>query len=167
MRVEHLQKLHIGRDERHEIALVAALQLRGRQAPQGREHAVAHERQDAERQVVVAQLLAVAQRAAHDAANRQKHGRRARRNGLGQAGQAEQRVACEHGEEDGGGEAGRAQQHGQPHDGQQRAREPHEAQHDGEVGAAGSRRGLWERGGHSAGGSRGGCRAGGAFRMRR
>ena len=131
-------KLHVGGDERHEVALVAALQLGGRKAPQRRKHPVAHEREDAEGQVVVAQLLAIAQGATHYAAYAERHSGYPGGDRLRQSGEIKERIGSEHGEEDGRRKAHDAQHHGKRHDRQKRPRELHEAQHDGEMRAMGS-----------------------------
>ncbi len=62
MGVEDLEQLDVGGGQRDEISLVLAFQLGGRELAQHGEHLVAHEREDAKRQVMVAQLLAVTQR---------------------------------------------------------------------------------------------------------
>ena len=136
MRVEHLEKLDIACEQGHKVALVAAFELGRRKRTHLAEHLVAHEREDLERQVVVAQLLAVAKRPADHAAHDHERARRAQRDNAPRARCAEQAVCCEHSEEDRRKEAEHAEYDGERHHGKERAREPHKPRHDGEIGAA-------------------------------
>ena len=69
VRVEHLEKLDVACEQGHKVALVAAFELGRRKRAHLAEHLVAHEREDLERQVVVAQLLAIAKRPADHTAH--------------------------------------------------------------------------------------------------
>ncbi len=136
VRVENFEQLHVGGDERNQIALAAALQLRGRQGAQLAEDTVAHECQNLERQVMVANLLAVMQRPAGHAAHRHQHKGRGERRALRQAGGGHERLRAEHGQEDGGEKSRYAKHHGRYHHRDERAHQAHESQHDGKVRAA-------------------------------
>ena len=136
VRVEHLEKLDIACEQGHKVSLVAAFELGRRKRAHLAEHLVAHEREDFERQVVVAQLLAVAKRPADHAAHDHERARRAQRDNAPRARCIEQAVRCEHGEEDRREEAEHAQHDGERHHGKKRTREPHKPRHDGEMGAA-------------------------------
>lgn len=81
MGVEDLEQLDVGGGQGDEVSLVLAFQLGGRELAQHGEHLVAHEREDAKRQVMVAQLLAVTQRAAHDPADGDEDADRGQREG--------------------------------------------------------------------------------------
>ena len=141
MGVEHLQKLDVGGDEGDEVALVAALELGRRQPPQRREHLVAHERELLEGQIVVAQLLAVAQGAAHDTARCHERARRGEPDALRKPRRVGQRVGREHREEDGGQKAEHAERGREHHPRKERLHEAHEPQHHRHVRAPRALRG--------------------------
>ena len=134
--IEHFQQFDIAGHKRNKVAFVAAFQLRRSQAAQRGEHAVAHERQQLEREIMVAQLLAVAQRPARDAADGHERQRGAVADSLRKARQVDERVDPEHREEDGRPEAQHSQHDGQRHPGSQRAHEPHQPQHHRQVRSA-------------------------------
>ena len=142
VRIEHLEKLDVACEQGHEVTLVAALELCGRKRAHLAEHLVAHKREDLERQVVVAQLLAVAKRPADHAAHGHERARRAHGERTPCARRAEQAIRCEHGEEDRREKAEHAQHDGKRHHGKKRARKPHKPRHDGEIGAAARRCGA-------------------------
>ena len=77
VRVEHLEKLDVTCEQGHKVALVATFELGRRKRAHLAEHLVAHEREDLERQVVVAQLLAIAKRPADHAAHDHERARHA------------------------------------------------------------------------------------------
>ena len=64
VRIEHLKEFDVRGHKRHQVAFAAALELRRGKRAQLAEHAVADERQDLERKIVVAHLLAIMQGAA-------------------------------------------------------------------------------------------------------
>ena len=68
MRVEDLEQLDIRGDQAHELALAAALELGGGELAQGAKHQVANVCEQTECDVMVAELLAVVERPARDAA---------------------------------------------------------------------------------------------------
>ena len=59
MRIEHLKEFDIRGHERHQVAFASTLELRRGERAQLAEHSIADERQDLERKIVVAHLLAV------------------------------------------------------------------------------------------------------------
>ena len=68
MRVEDLEQLDIRGDQAHELALAAALELGGGELAQGAKYQVANVCEQTECDVMVAELLAVVERPARDAA---------------------------------------------------------------------------------------------------
>ena len=68
VRVEDLEQLDIRGDQAHELALAAALELGGGELTQGAKHQVANMCEQTECDVMVAELLAVMERPACDAA---------------------------------------------------------------------------------------------------
>ena len=68
VRVEDLEQLDIRGDQAHELALAAALELGGGELAQGAKHQVANVCEQTECDVMVAELLAVVERPACDAA---------------------------------------------------------------------------------------------------
>ena len=69
MRIEHLEQLNVRGNERHQVAFASALELRRGKRAQLAEHAIADKRQDLERQIVIAHLLAIMQGTAQKAAS--------------------------------------------------------------------------------------------------
>ena len=96
MRVEHLEQLDVRGDERHQIALAAALELRRGKGAQLAEHAVADKGQDAKRQIVVAHLLAIMQGAAQKAAGDDHRDARAQSKRRLEAGDSRDHQSCAH-----------------------------------------------------------------------
>ena len=138
MCIEDLEQLDIRGDEAHELALAAALELGGRQLAQGSEHQVADVREQAEGDVMVAELLAIMERSACDAADgtggacgdkTQPQGVVAQ--GSHKAKGAKRRDKC------GGKHADAAQGDSQYEPSGQRAHESHHAPHDGRCRATG------------------------------
>ena len=117
VRVEHLEQLDVGGDERHQVALPLAFELGGGEARHRAEHPVAHQGEDLEGQVVVAQLLAVAQGPAHEAADRDERAHRAERDDAPRPRDVHDAVGGKHREEYGRTEAQHAEHDSENHDG--------------------------------------------------
>ena len=133
MRIEHLEKLDVACEQGHKVTLVAALELCGRKRAHLAEHLVAHERENLECEIVVAQLLAVAKRTAHHAAHRHCHARCAHRNRGPYACGIEQAICRKHRKENRRNETEHAQKNRERHNGQKRTRKAHKPRHDAEV----------------------------------
>ena len=97
------------------------------------EDLIAHERENLECEIVVAQLFAVAKRTAHHAAHRHRHARRVHRNRSPNACGIEQAIRRKHRKENRRNETEYAQKNRERHNGQKRARKAHKPRHDAEV----------------------------------
>ena len=133
MRIENLEQLDVARQQRNQIALVAALELGRSERAHFAEDLVTHERENLECEIVVAQLLAVAKRTAYHAAHRHRHARRAHRNRGPYACGIEQAIRREHRKENRRKETEHAQKNRERHNGQKRTRKAHKPRHDAEV----------------------------------
>ena len=133
MRIENLEQLDVARQQRNQIALVAALELGRSERTHFAEDLVAHERENLECEIVVAQLLAVAKRTAHHAAHRHRRARRAHRNRGPYACGIEQAIRRKHRKENRRKETKHAQKNRERHNGQKRARKAHKPRHDAEI----------------------------------
>ena len=133
MRIENLEQLDVARQQRNQIAFVAALELGRSERTHFAEDLVAHERENPECKIVVAQLLAVAKRTARHAAHRHRHARCAHRNRGPYTCGIEQAIRCEHRKENRRKETERAQKNRERHNRQKRTRKAHKLRHDAEV----------------------------------
>ena len=138
MCIEDLEQLDIRGDEAHELTLAAALELGGCQLAQGSKHQVADVREQAEGDVMVAELLAIVERPTRNAAGGAGSARGDKTQPQGvvtQSGHkpksAKRRDKC------GGKHADAAQGDGQHEPSGQRTHESHHAPHDGRRRAAG------------------------------
>ena len=116
-------------DERDEVAAVAPLELGGRQAAESPEHPVADEREQLERDEVVARLLAVAKQTACHGADGHRHDEARERGRHAVREHREHPVATEHRDCRRASVAEKSHEDGQHHKSHERAHQPHEPPH--------------------------------------
>ena len=130
VRVKNLQQLNVRGQHGNQVALVAALQLGGGQLAQHAKDLVPDERQQLERNKMVAALLRVVQHAAGHGQNRQQNTGGFEHNGHRKMQAVQQRIHPQNRDEDGAEKARYAQQNGADHDWGERAYQPNKAVHD-------------------------------------
>ena len=130
MRVKDLQQLNVGGQHGDQVALVAAFQLRGGELAQHAKDLVPDERQQLERNKMVAALLRVVEHAAGHGQNRQQNTGGFEHNGHRKMQAVQQRIHAQNRDEDGAEKARYAQKHGADHDRGERAYQPYKAVHD-------------------------------------
>ena len=130
VRVKNLQQLNVSGQHGDQVALVAALQLGGGQLAQHAKDLVPDERQQLERNKMVAALLRVVQHAAGHGQNRQQNTGGFEHNGHRKVQAVQQRIHTQNRDEDGAEKARYAQQNGADHDRGERAYQPNKAVHD-------------------------------------
>ena len=135
VRVKNLQQLNVRGQHGDQVALVAALQLGRGQLAQHAKDLVPDERQQLERNKMVAALLRVVQHAAGHGQNRQQNTSGSEHNGHRKMQAVQQRIHAQNRDEDGAEEARHAQKHGADHDRGERAYQPYKAAHDVEIAA--------------------------------
>ena len=136
VRVKNLQQLNVRGQHGDQVALVAALQLGGGQLAQHAKDLVPDERQQLERNKMVAALLCVVEHAAGYGQNRQQNTGGFENNGHRKMQAVQQRIHTQNRDEDGAEKARYAQQNGADHDWGERAYQPNKAVHDVEIAAS-------------------------------
>ena len=139
MCVEDLKQLNVGGDQGDEVAFLLALELGGGKAAHGGKDLVAHKRQHPEGQVVIAQLLGIAQGSTCNAARDGGHGCDARSNPTRLTLKVEQGRGGKDRDADCGKEAGDTEHDGASEHTQQGTGELHELEHHANLAKFGGR----------------------------